>query len=111
MCLVAKPLNKSEAKGDLVTIQMVLLFKSKFFCYHASKILVSVTTRSPSALLQIKGLATKYTTIKWPIGCQRTGQVMSRAVEQCALIYGFDSHWRFFSFYSHSPEIYQSIKK
>ena len=30
-------------------------------------ILVSITTRSPSALLQIKGLATKYTSVKWPI--------------------------------------------
>ena len=29
--------------------------------------LVSITTKSPSALLQIKGLATKYTTVKWPI--------------------------------------------
>ena len=26
-----------------------------------------VLTRSPSASLQIKGLATKYTTVKWPI--------------------------------------------
>ena len=29
-CLVAKPLNKSEAKGDLVIIQKLLLLKCKF---------------------------------------------------------------------------------
>ena len=66
-CLVAKPLNRSEAKGDLVMIQTLLLFKCKLLCYHANWILVSITTRSPSASIQIKGLATKYTTVKWPI--------------------------------------------
>ena len=30
--------------------------------------LVSITTRSPSVSLQIKGLASKYTTVKWPVG-------------------------------------------
>ena len=67
VCLVAKPLNRNEAKGDLVMIQTLLLFKCKLLCYHANKILVSITTRSPSASLQIKGLATKCTTVKWPI--------------------------------------------
>ena len=67
LCSVAKPLNRSEAKGDLVMIQTLLLFKCKLLCYHANEILVSVTTRSPSASLQIKGLATKCTTVKWPI--------------------------------------------
>ena len=66
--LVAKPLNRNEAKSDLVMIQTLLLFKFKLLCYHANKILVSITTRSPLASLQIKGLATKYTTVKWPIG-------------------------------------------
>ena len=65
--MVAKPLNRNEAKGDLVMIQTLLLFKCKLLCYHANWILVSITTRSPSASLQIKGLATKYTTVKWPI--------------------------------------------
>ena len=71
VCLVAKPLNRNEAKCDLVMIQTLLLFKCKLFCYHANWILVSITTRSPSASLQIKGLATKYITVKWPIviGC------------------------------------------
>ena len=35
VCLVAKPLNRSEAKGDLVMIQTLLLLKSKLLCYHA----------------------------------------------------------------------------
>ena len=35
-CLVAKPLNRSEAKGDLVMIQTLLLFKCKLLCYHAN---------------------------------------------------------------------------
>ena len=47
-------------------IQTLLLFKGKLPSYHANLILVSVTTRSPSASLQIKGLATEYTTAKWP---------------------------------------------
>ena len=60
-------MNRNEAKGDLVMLQTLLLFKCKLLCYHANWILVSITTRSPSASLQIKGLATKYTTVKWPI--------------------------------------------
>ena len=67
VCLVAKPLNRNEAKGDPVMIQALLLFKCKSLCYHANWILVSIPTRSPSASLQIKGLATKYTTVKWPL--------------------------------------------
>ena len=35
-CLVAKPLNRSEAKGDLVMIQTLLLFKCKLLCYHVN---------------------------------------------------------------------------
>ena len=33
--LVAKPLNRSEAEGDLVMIQTLLLFKCKWLFYHA----------------------------------------------------------------------------
>ena len=33
VCLVARPLNRSEAKGDLVMIQTLLL--SKVLCFHA----------------------------------------------------------------------------
>ena len=36
VCLVAKPFNRSEAKGDLVMIQILLLFKCKLPCYHAN---------------------------------------------------------------------------
>ena len=36
VCLVAKPLNRNEAKGDLVMIQTLLLFKGKLFCFHAN---------------------------------------------------------------------------
>ena len=35
-CLVAKPLNRSEAMGDLAMIQTLLLFKCNWFCYHAN---------------------------------------------------------------------------
>ena len=63
-CLVSKPLNWNEAKGDLVMIQTLLPFKGKLLCYHANLIMVSITTLSTSASLQIKGLATKYTTKK-----------------------------------------------
>ena len=63
VCLLAKPLNRSEANGDFVMIQKLRLFKCKFLCCYA----FSITTRSPLATFQIKGLATKYTTVKWPI--------------------------------------------
>ena len=33
--LIAKPLNTSEAKGDLVMIQTLLLFRCKLLSYHA----------------------------------------------------------------------------
>ena len=36
VCLVAKPLNRSEATGDLVVIQTFLLSICKSFCYHAN---------------------------------------------------------------------------
>ena len=34
--LVAKPFNRSEAKDDLVMIQILLLLKCKFPCYYAN---------------------------------------------------------------------------
>ena len=36
VCLVAKSLTRSEAKGDLVMIQTLLLLKCKLICYHAN---------------------------------------------------------------------------
>ena len=56
-----------EAKGYLVLIQTLLLFKCILLCYRANWILVSIATWSTSASLQIKDLATNYTTVKWPI--------------------------------------------
>ena len=35
-CLVAKPLNRSDAKGDFDMIQTLLLLKCKLPCYHAN---------------------------------------------------------------------------
>ena len=61
VCLVAKSLNRSDVKVDLFKIQTLLLFKCKLLCYHA------ITSRSPSASRQIKGLAAENTTVKWPI--------------------------------------------
>ena len=34
--LGCQALNRSEVKGDLVMIQMLLLFKCKLLCYHAN---------------------------------------------------------------------------
>ena len=48
-------------------IQTLLLFKFKLLCYHVNQILVSITTRSSSASLQMKGSAAKYTTVRWLI--------------------------------------------
>ena len=36
VCLVAKPLYRSETTGDLVVIQTMLLFICKSFCYHVN---------------------------------------------------------------------------
>ena len=63
-CSVAKPLIKSEVKGDLVMRQTLPLFKCKFL-YHAIQTLVPITILSAS--VYIKNLATKCTTVKWPI--------------------------------------------
>ena len=36
VCWIAEPLNRSEANGDLVMIETLLLFKRILLCYHAS---------------------------------------------------------------------------
>ena len=36
VCLVAKPLNRGEARVDFVVIQTLLLFVCKSLCYHAN---------------------------------------------------------------------------
>ena len=38
VCLVARPLNRGEAKVDLVMIQTLLLFECKLLCYHANSL-------------------------------------------------------------------------
>ena len=62
--VLAKPLNRSEAKGDLVMIQTLLLFKFKLLCYHARYWSLGLRLGSPSASLQTKGWTTKCTTSK-----------------------------------------------
>ena len=62
--LVAKPLNSSKAKGDLVMIQTLLLIICKLLCYCAKWILVSVNNVTFSLTLNQR---LEYTAIKWPI--------------------------------------------
>ena len=62
--LLAKPMNRSEAKGDLVMIRTLLLFKFKLLCYHARYWSQGLGLGSPSASLQTKGWTTKCTTSK-----------------------------------------------
>ena len=71
MCLVAWPLNESEAGGPLALIET-----SAFLCHNDTVLMlfsrnllkkssdVSVKTRSPQASLSFKSQATKYTTEK-----------------------------------------------
>ena len=62
VCLVAKPLNRSEAEVDLAM--------TEFAAFQVQITLLSVlaSTIARSASLQIKGLAITFTTVKWPIG-------------------------------------------
>ena len=64
--LLAKPMNRSEVKGDLVVTQTLLLFKCKLLCYHARYWSqgLGLGLGSPSASLQTKGWTTKCTTSK-----------------------------------------------
>ena len=73
--LVAKPLNWSEVKGDLVMIQMSLLH---------NKVTFSLTPN--------QGVATKYATVKWPVPIH---------VLTTILIFAFQSFW--FKLRSRSP--------
>ena len=58
--LVAWPLNKSEAGGDLA---LMLISRN----LHKKSGEVHIKTRSPSPSLLYKGQATKRTHVKWPI--------------------------------------------
>ena len=76
-CLVAWPLNESEAGGDLALIKKppcfshvndaVLMLMSRNFHMKSSE--VSIKTRSTPSSLSFKGQATKHTTVKWSIPC------------------------------------------
>ena len=71
LCLVAKPLNRSEATGDFVVIQTLQLFVCKSLCYHANYFCISIISRSPPTSLSYKGLVTLHTTVKWSIEFSR----------------------------------------
>ena len=65
-CLVAKPLNRSQGKGDHVMTQMLVLFICKLLCYHArldSGLYPNITF----SVTQNQRLGTKYTNVKWHI--------------------------------------------
>ena len=61
VCLVIWPLSGSEAGGDLVLIQTLLLF----ICKHKLD-----SMRTTPASLPLKGQDTKHTTVKWAIEIQ-----------------------------------------
>ena len=74
VCLVTWPLSGSEAGGDHVLIQTLLLFTCKSCCSHANKFAfayekheVCIKTRSPPASLPLQGQVTRHTTVKWTI--------------------------------------------
>ena len=68
MYLVAKPLNRSEARVDFIAIQALLLFVCKSLCYHANYFLVSIISRSPLTSVSYKGLVTYFhRTVKWSV--------------------------------------------
>ena len=72
MCLVAWPLNESEAGGDLVLVETSLCFSHINDAVlmlisrnlHMKSCEVSIKTRSTPASLSFKGQATKHTTVK-----------------------------------------------
>ena len=71
VCLVAWPLNESEAGVDLVLIETLLLFVCK---WHENSIInmrkagrFLSLTRSPPASLSFKGQATEQETVKWSV--------------------------------------------
>ena len=76
VCLVAWPLNESEASVDFVSIETLLLSSVNDTVLmliarnlHKKSIHISIKTRSTPALLLFKGQATKHTFVKWPIVC------------------------------------------
>ena len=67
VCLVAKPLNRSNARVDFVVIQTLLLFVCKSLCYHVNYFCVSIISRSPLTSLSYEALVTFHRTVKYSI--------------------------------------------
>ena len=78
VCLVAWPLNESEAGGDLALVQTFLVYYANYANgvllvllirnnLHQKTSEVSIKTRSPPASLSFKGQETKHTTVKWSL--------------------------------------------
>ena len=94
-----RPVNVSEAGGDLALIQTSLLFSFKCklvsikLDLHNKSSEVCIKTRSPAASLPFKGQVTEQTTVKWSIVSQNavcSDQVKLKNVEtysRCCLHY------------------------
>ena len=68
MCLVAWPLNESEAAGDHVLLKTALLFLCKTLTNQDENRIINIRkARSPPASLSFKGHANKDATVKWSI--------------------------------------------
>ena len=75
VCLVAWPLNESEAGGDLALVKTFLLFYANDVLLvllirknlHQKSSEVSIKTRLPPASPSFKGQETKHTTVKWSL--------------------------------------------
>ena len=93
VCLVTWPLSGSEAKGDLVLIQTLLLFICKcklvsmrttwFTCEKQEGLYQNKVTL---ASLPLKGQVTRHTTVKWPIDGwvtlkKRNGKVAKKTLD------------------------------
>ena len=72
-CLVAWPLNESDAGGDIVLIETCFSYRNDAVLMlistnlHMKSSEVSTKTRSSPASFSFKGQATKHTTVKWSI--------------------------------------------
>ena len=81
VCLVAWPLNESEAGGDLIMIETCFSYVNDVVLtliisrnLHKKRREVSFKTKSPPASLSFKGKATMHTTVKWSIGNNRNNK-------------------------------------
>ena len=88
VCLVAWPLNESEAGVDLVLIATLLLFICKFLLTNMRTAFreVSIKTRSPLASVSFKGQATKQETVKLSIVHNALGLPPKFCINYCCEI-------------------------